>query len=51
MTVKKFIAVLEKLDPEAMVMVGVTDDNGDVAMVEASVAADLRTGDAEVVAV
>ena len=49
MKVKQFIRELDKLNPEALVMVQTIDDNGDVQMVEADVSIDVRSGDAEVV--
>lgn len=48
MKVKQFIKLLEKLEPEALVMVSTIDDNGDIQMVEAKIIEDIRTGDAEV---
>lgn len=48
MKVKQFIKELQKLEPEAMVLVATVDDNGDTEMVEAQIIIDLRSGDAEV---
>ena len=48
MKVQQFIKELEKLEPEALVMVATIDDNGDTQMVEANIVIDLRTGDAEI---
>ena len=36
MKVQQFIKELEKLEPEALVMVATIDDNGDTQMVEAN---------------
>ena len=48
MKVKQVMKILEKCEPEALVMVGVIDDNGNAQMVEATVVRDVRSGDVEI---
>lgn len=48
MRVKELIRFLEKTNPEALVMVGQLDDEGNTEMVEAGITEDVRTGDIEI---